>query len=32
MDNKCFQYAPTVALSIIKPFINKYNWRGINYP
>ena len=32
MDNKCFQYAPTVALNIIKPFINKYNWRGINYP
>ena len=42
-DNKCFQYAATVALSYdeikcntervsnIKPFINKYNWKGINY-
>ena len=42
-DDKCFQYA-TVALnyeeikcnpervSNIKPFINKYNWKGINYP
>ena len=42
--DKCFQYAVTVALnyeeieshpgrvSIIKPFINKYNWKGINYP
>ena len=42
-DNKCFQYAATVALSFevikwnpdrvlnIKPFINKYNWKGINY-
>ena len=39
-----FQYAVTVALnyeeieshservSNIKPFINKYNWKGINYP
>ena len=39
-----FQYAGTVALiyaeikwnpervSNIKPFINKYNWKGINYP
>ena len=43
-DNKCFQYAITVALnygeteshlervSNIKPIINKYNWKGINYP
>ena len=43
-DNKCFKYAATVALnyketeshlervSTIKPFINKYNWKGINYP
>ena len=43
-DDKCFQYATTVALnygevkwnsegvSNIKPFINKYNWKGINYP
>ena len=43
-DNLCFQYAVTVALNyeeikkdpqrIIKskPFINKYNWEGINYP
>ena len=42
-DGKCFQYAATVALnyeemeshpervSSIKPFINKYNWQGINY-
>ena len=42
-DNKCFQYAATVALSYdeikcntervsnIKPFTNKYNWKGINY-
>ena len=41
--DKCFQYAATVALnyewikyslvrvSYIKPFINKYNWEGINY-
>ena len=40
-DNKCFQYATTVALnykkikshperaSYIKWFINKYNWEGI---
>ena len=40
----CFQYAATVALnyeeieshpervSNIKPFINKYNSKGINYP
>ena len=44
MDDKCFQYAATVALnyeeieshpervSSIKPFINKYNLEGINYP
>ena len=44
MDDKCFQYAATAALnyeeikqnpervSNIKPFINKYNWSGINYP
>ena len=43
-NDKCFQYAATVALnyeeieshpervSNIKPFINKYNWEGINYP
>ena len=43
-DDKCFQYALTVALnyeemkwspekvSNTKPFINKYNWKGINYP
>ena len=43
-DDKCFQYAATVALnygeikwnpervSKIKPFINKYNWKGISYP
>ena len=41
---KLFQYAVTVALnygeiewnpdrvSNIKPFINEYNWKGINYP
>ena len=44
MVNKCFQYATTLALnyeqikwnpervSNIKPFIDKYNWKGINYP
>ena len=44
IDDKCFQYAATVALtyeeieshperfSNIKPFINKYSWKGINYP
>ena len=44
MDDKCFQYAATFALnyeeikwkpervSNIKPFINKCNWKGINYP
>ena len=43
-DNKCFQYVVTVELNYeeikkdpqritkIKPFINKYNWEGINYP
>ena len=42
-DDKCFQYVVTIALnygeigshpervSNIKPFINKYNWKGINY-
>ena len=42
-DNKCLQYAVTVALNhekikkqpkmmrIIKPFINKYNWEEINF-
>ena len=41
-DNKCFQYAVTVALNSeeikkdpqrikIKPFINKYNWEGMNF-
>ena len=43
-DNKCVQYAVTVVLNHeeikkdpqiitkIKPFINKYNWQGINFP
>ena len=43
-DDKCFQYAATVALnykeiesdpervSNIKPFINKYNWEKTDYP
>ena len=43
-DNKCFQYSVTVALNHeeikkdpqrirkIKPFINKHNWEGINFP
>ena len=43
-DDKCFQYAATVALnyeeikrnpeivSNVKPFINKQNWKGMNYP
>ena len=43
-DDKCFQYAVTVALnhqnienhpeqiSKIKPHINKYNWKGIEFP
>ena len=43
-DNKCFQYAATLALNInsinkhhqriskIKPFIDNYNWNDINFP
>ena len=43
-DNKCFQYAIAVALnheqiknhperiSNIKPFIDQYNWKEINFP
>ena len=43
-DDKCFQYALTVALnyeqikdhseriSKIKPFIDKYNWKEIDFP
>ena len=43
-DNKCFQYSVTVALnhqnienhperiSNIKPFIDQYNWEGIDFP
>ena len=43
-DDKCFQYAVTVALNYqeikngpqritkIKAFINKCNWEGINFP
>ena len=43
-DNKCFQYSITVALnhqnienhperiSNIKPFIDQYNWEGIEFP
>ena len=43
-DNKCFRYALTVALNHakikkdlqritkVKTFINKYNWKGINFP
>ena len=43
-DNKCFQYWITVALnhqnienhperiSNIKPFIDKYNWKDIDFP
>ena len=43
-DNNCFQYALTVALnyqnvkkdpkriSKIKPFINQYNWKEIDFP
>ena len=42
-DNKCFQYAITVALnhqniennpertSRIKPYISQYNWKGIDF-
>ena len=43
-DNKCFQYAATLALNFnnidkhhqriskIKPFINNYNWNNIKFP
>ena len=43
-DNECFKYAITVALnhekiknhperiSNLKPFIDQYNWKGINSP
>ena len=43
-NNKCFQYPVTVVLNHeenkkdllritkIKPFTNKYNWEGINFP
>ena len=43
-DDECFQYAASVALnyqaikwnpervSHIKSFVNKYNWKGMNYP
>ena len=42
-DNKCFQYGVTVALNHkkikkickitkIKPFVNEYNQKGINFP
>ena len=43
-DKKYFQYAVTVALNYeeikkdsqritkVKSFINKYNWKGINFP
>ena len=43
-DNKCFQYAVTVALNYeeiekgpqritkIKTFMKKHNWEGINFP
>ena len=43
-DNKCFQYAATLALNLnnidrnpqrvskIKPFINNYKWNDINFP
>ena len=43
-DNKCFNYSVTVALnhqnienhperiSNIKPFIDQYNWEGIDFP
>ena len=44
MDDKCFQFALTVALnyeqikshpkriSKFKPFINEYDWKEINFP
>ena len=43
-DNKCFQYATTLALNFnnidkhhqriskIKPFVDNYNWNDINFP
>ena len=40
-DYKCFQYAVTLALNLdkikqriskIKPFIEQYNWKGIDFP
>ena len=43
-DYKCFQYAVTLALNLdnidnhperiskIKPFINQYNWKDIDFP
>ena len=43
-DDKCFQYATTLALNFnninkdpqriskIKPFVDNYNWNGINFP
>ena len=43
-DDKCFQYAVTLAINLdnidnhperipkIKPFINKYNWKDIDFP
>ena len=43
-DNKCFQYSITVALnhqnienhperiSKIKPFVDQYNWKDIDFP
>ena len=44
IDDKCFQYAVTVALNYeerkkdleriakIKPFLNTYNWEEVNFP
>ena len=42
-DGKCFQYAVTLALNLdinkhpqriskIKPFIDQYNWKDIDFP
>ena len=43
-DNKCFQYAVTLSLNLnridnhperifkMKPFINQYNWKDIDFP
>ena len=43
-DGKCFQYAVTLALNLdkikrdpqriskVKPFIDQYNWKDINFP